>query len=253
MADDLSCGMRNLKIILEYDGSGYHGWQRQKQLRTVQQVLEESITRITGERTAVHGSGRTDTGVHALNQSAHFKTNTSIGAANLLAALNSCLPPDIVIKEVQEVPASFHARFDVQSKTYMYQIFNGPIRPVLYRPYTWHLRAPLDLCLMEKGLSLLVGCHDFSAFCGKKQDGVNCVRTIKDARLERKNSDIIRIYLEADGFLRYMVRSIVGTLAEIGKGKKPPEALIDILEAKDRNTAGATAPPQGLFLLNVKY
>lgn len=245
--------MRNLKMIVEYDGRGYHGWQRQKDLRTVQQVLEESIGRITGERAAVCGSGRTDTGVHALNQSAHFKTSSSLGVKNLLAGLNSLLPHDIVIKELQEVRSSFHARFDVKSKTYMYQIFNGPIRPVLYRPYTWHVRTLLDLGRMENGLSFLQGCHDFSAFCGKKKDDTDCVRTIIYARLENKGSGIIRIYLEADGFLRYMVRSIVGTLVEIGRGKRTPEELADILKTKDRKHAGATAPPQGLFLLDVKY
>ena len=245
--------MRNLKMIVEYDGSGYYGWQRQKNRPTVQQVLEESLCRITGEKTAVYGSGRTDTGVHALNQSAHFKTNSAIGAANLLAGLNSLLPRDIVIKELKEVTASFHARFDVTSKTYMYQIYNGPIRPVMDRPFTWHVRTPLDLGKMERGLSFLRGCHDFSAFCGKKEDDADCVRTITGARLETKSAEMIRIYLEADGFLRYMVRTIVGTLVEIGRGKRLPEELAAILQAKDRKYAGITAPPQGLFLLEVKY
>lgn len=245
--------MRNLKMIVEYDGSGYHGWQRQKNLLTIQQVLEESISRITGEKTAVFGSGRTDAGVHAVNQAAHFKTNSPIGAPNLLAGLNGILPRDIVIKELKEVAESFHARFDVKSKTYMYRIFNGPIRPVLYRPYTWHVRAPLDLESMARGLSLLKGCHDFSAFCGKKEAAADCVRTITEARVESKGSDIISIYLEADGFLRYMVRSIVGTLAEIGRGKRTLEELSEAMEARDRKYAGVTAPPQGLFLLHVKY
>lgn len=245
--------MRNLKIVLEYDGTGYHGWQRQKDLTTVQQVLEDIVLRITGERLAIFGSGRTDAGVHALKQTAHFKTNSCIGSANLLAAMNSLLPKDIVVKEIQEVPESFHARFDAKSKTYMYQIINSPTRSALYRQYAWHIRTPLDVIEMGKGLSFLKGRHDFTAFCGKKEVNRNCIRTITDVRLEKNPSGMIGIYLEADGFLRYMVRSVVGTLAEVGRGKRPPEELLSILQAKDRKRAGMTAPPQGLFLVEVKY
>jgi len=245
--------MRNLKIIVEYDGSGYHGWQRQEGLTTVQQILEESIGRITGEKITVVGSGRTDAGVHALNQSAHFKTSSCIGARNLLLGINSLLPHGVVVKELKEMDGLFHARFDVKSKVYMYQIFNSPVRSALYRNYAWHVRAPLDFCNMEKGLCLLKGIHDFSSFCGKKEDDLNCVRTIKESRLEKAEGDFIRIFLEADGFLRYMVRSIVGTLVEIGGRKRNPDDLPDILAAKDRSRAGITAPPQGVFLMEVKY
>ncbi|HLA05020.1 MAG TPA: tRNA pseudouridine(38-40) synthase TruA, partial [Syntrophales bacterium] len=136
--------MRNLKIIVEYDGSGYHGWQRQEGLTTVQQILEESIGRITREKITVVGSGRTDAGVHALNQSAHFKTSSCIGARNLLLGINSLLPHGVVVKELKEMDGLFHARFDVKSKVYLYQIFNNPVRSALYRNYAWHVRAPLD-------------------------------------------------------------------------------------------------------------
>lgn len=245
--------MRNLKLVVEYDGAGYHGWQRQRNLTTVQQVLEDIVCRITRERVTLFASGRTDAGVHALKQTAHFKTGTGISAPNLLAGINSLLPDDIVVKELQEVAESFHARFDVKSKVYMYQIFNCPTRSALYRHYAWYVRTPLDLIEMGKGLAVLQGRHDFTAFCGKKEADYNCIRTITDARLEKSAAGIIRIYLEADGFLRYMVRSVVGTLVEVGRGKRTAEELLNILQAQERTSAGITAPPQGLFLVEVKY
>jgi len=240
-------------MVLEYDGAGYHGWQRQKDLTTVQQVLEDVVYRITSEKVAICGSGRTDAGVHALQQTAHFKTDSCIGAANLLAGINSLLPDDIVVKDLREVAESFHARFDVKSKVYMYQILNGPTRSAVYRNYAWYVRRPLDLIEMTKGLAVLQGSHDFTAFCGKKEGNYNCVRTIKNARLEKKPSGMISIYLEANGFLRYMVRSLVGTLVEVGRGKKTPAELFAILQAGERKNAGMTAPPQGLFLVEVNY
>ncbi len=245
--------MRNLKMVVEYDGTGYHGWQRQRDLITVQQVLEEIVCRITREKTAIFASGRTDAGVHALKQTVHFKTSSGISTPNLLAGINSLLPDDIVVKELQEAAESFHARFDVKSKVYMYQIFNCPTRSAMYRHYAWYVRTPLDLDAMGKGLSLLKGKHDFSVFCGKKEADYNCIRTIIDASLEKKSSGIIRIYLEADGFLRYMVRSVVGTLVEMGRGKRTGAELLSVLQAGARKGAGITAPPQGLFLMEVKY
>lgn len=245
--------MRNLLMILEYDGSAYHGWQRQKGLITVQEVLEECIGRITGEKIRISGSGRTDAGVHALNQAANFTTNSSIEVRNLLAGINSLLPPDVVIKQLKEVDPSFHARFSVKSKIYLYQIFNGPIRPVLQRRQVWHVRPSLDLVKMEKGLALITGCHDFSAFCGKREDNAHCVRTIMAATMEKTPWELLKITLEADGFLRYMVRSIVGTLVDIGRGRKDLEELAELLETGERKLAGITAPPQGLFLARVKY
>ena len=240
-------------IVIEYDGTAYHGWQRQQGLTTVQQVLEDSIARITSEKVTVIGSGRTDAGVHALNQSAHFITNTSIETRNLLLGINSLLPSDLVIRELEEMNELFHARYDVKSKIYMYQIVNTPIRPALQRSYYWHVRAPLDVQSMEKGLSLLKGKHDFSSFCGKLESGLNCVRTMKEARIEKIGSDLLRIYFEADGFLRHMVRTIVGTLVEVGKGKREPDELLTILQSGERRCAGMTAPPQGLFLMEVRY
>ena len=245
--------MRNLKMVVEYDGARYHGWQRQIDSTTVQQVLEDIVCRITREKVVIFGSGRTDAGVHALNQTAHFKTSCLISAPHLLAGINSLLPDDIVVKQLLEVAESFHARFDVKSKVYMYQIVNQPIRSAMYRNYAWYVRTPLNLNEMEKGLAVFKGTHDFTTFCGKKKGNYNCIRTIKDVRLEIHSSGLIRLYLEADGFLRYMVRSVVGTLVELGMGKRTPEELYDILQAKQRKDAGITAPAQGLFLVEVNY
>ena len=245
--------IRTIKIIAEYDGTNYHGWQRQKNILTIQQLLEEAIGRVTGENVTVIGAGRTDAHVHASNQSAHFKINSLIGTRNLIFGMNSLLPNDIVVKELKEVDEVFHARFDVKSKVYMYQIHNAPVRSALYRDYAWHVRAPLDLEKVEKCLPILRGTHDFSSFCSKKVGDVNCVRNIKDIYIKNKHPEQMRIFIEADGFLRYMARTIVGTMVEIGMGRRVPHDLCDILEARERGRAGITAPPQGLFLVEVKY
>jgi len=244
--------MRNFKIVVEYDGRRYFGWQRQAEKLTVQRVLEEAIGRITQEKVTVIGSGRTDTGVHALNQVAHFKTQSLIKPDKLLLGINSLLPDDVVVKKIEEVKESFHARFDAKSKVYMYQIFNYPTRPAVLRDYVWHIRKPLHVKEMEEALMALQGKHDFSSFCGHKIAGVSCVKEIREAYLKEKGN-LIQVFIEADGFVRHMVRSIVGTLVEVGLGKRKPQDINGILAAKDRRMAGITAPPQGLFLVEVKY
>ena len=245
--------IRTIKIIAEYDGANYHGWQRQKNVITIQQLLEEAIGRVTREDVTVIGAGRTDARVHGRNQSAHFKINSLIGTRNLLLGINSLLPEDIVVKELKEMDEVFHARFDVKSKVYMYQIYNAPVRSALYRDYSWHVRAPLDLKKMEECFPILKGTHDFSSFCGKKEADVNCVRTIKDIYINKVHPERIRIFIEADGFLRYMARAIVGTMVEIGMGRRVPQDLFVILDARERGRAGITAPPQGLSLMEVRY
>lgn len=244
---------RNLKMILEYDGTRYHGWQRQREPLTVQQVLEESITRITGEDFRVNASGRTDAGVHALNQVANFRTNSGLGEINLLKGINSLLPKDIVIKELAEVSDSFHARFDVRSKVYLYQLFNSRVRTVLYRLYSWLIYDPLHVENMKRAAEHFLGKHDFSSFCGAGCDMDDHVRRIIAIDVTPDVSGIIRIHVEADGFLRYMTRNIVGTLADVGRGKRSPDEIPDLIEARDRKLADMTAPPQGLFLKEVKY
>jgi len=245
--------LRNLRMMLSYDGSGYHGWQRQKGQITVQQVLEEAIGRITGEDIRVIGSGRTDAGVHALRQVAHFKTRSQIGIANLHRGINSLLPEDVVVKEIDQVDAAFHARYDAGSKIYCYQIWNGPVRSPLCRRYAWFVREPLAGGRMGEALTLLTGTHDFSSFCAADSGNRNPVRTIIAGSVKSDSGGMIMITIEADGFLKHMVRNIVGTLVEIGSGRRSAEAILGLLEAKDRCLAGVTAPPGGLFLMEVKY
>ncbi len=240
-------------MAIEYDGGAYCGWQRQINGLAIQQVLEECIGRITGEEVRVIGSGRTDAGVHALNQVAHFRTASRLGEWNLLMGINSLLPPDIVLRELSEVPDTFHARFDVRSKVYLYKICNRPVRPALERNGAWFVWEPLDMARMERAHDILRGTHDFSAFCSTHTDSEDHVRTIIAIAAERDPSGMIDITLEADGFLRYMVRTIIGTLVDVGRGKCSPEEVAAILAAKDRRRAGITAPPQGLYLKDVKY
>ncbi len=245
--------MRNIKMILEYDGTGYHGWQRQSDRITIQQVLEESIGTVTREKITVTASGRTDAGVHAINQTANFRTGSKIEVRNLHRGINSLLPGDIVIKELAETDAAFHARYDVKSKVYLYQILNGPVRPVLCRRYAWFVRGTLNPERMTEAAAVLSGTHDFASFCAADCGIKNHVRTVKNISMETKPDGIIKIYVEADGFLRHMVRNIVGTLVDAGRGKVSSAGLKDVLAARDRRLAGATAPAHGLFLKEVKY
>lgn len=245
--------MRNLKMDIEYDGTEYHGWQRQLGQTTIQQVLEESIGSVTQEKVRVIGSGRTDAGVHAINQVANFRTDSKIAVRNLHAGINSILPNDIVIRNIVEAEESFHARYDAKSKVYLYRIFNGTVRPALQRQYAWFVRGFLDIDLMKEGATLFSGTHDFSSFCAADRGIINYIKTIEKVEICRDQSSIISIHVEADGFLRYMVRNMVGILVEVGKGKKPPNEIAVVMEAKDRRRAGATAPAHGLFLKEVRY
>jgi tRNA pseudouridine38-40 synthase len=245
--------MRNLKMIIEFDGAGYQGWQRQKNGPSIQQVLEEKIAVMTGETVKVIGSGRTDAGVHAMAQVAHFKTNSRIPLRNFHGGLNSLLPQDIVIKGMEEADPHFHARIDVKRKVYFYRIANGPTRSPLFRQYAWFIYPPLNQQAMKEAALHLKGAHDFTSFSAVHTDVATFTRTIYDIDVIGDRHGFIKILVEADGFLRYMVRTIVGTLVDVGKGRRSPEEMIAILQARDRNTAGMTAPPQGLFLKEVKY
>jgi len=245
--------IRNIRLVVEYDGSAYCGWQRQENGISIQQLLEEGLGRMTGEEIRVVGSGRTDAGVHALRQVAHFRTASRLGERNLLMGVNSLLPADIAVLEVREVDPSFHARFSVKSKVYLYRICNRPVRSALERNRAWFVWEPLDLAKIGEALPLLKGTHDFTSFCSTHTDSADRIRTILAINVERDASGIVHISLEADGFLRYMVRTIVGTLVDVGRGKLPPEEVAAILEAKDRRRAGLTAPAHGLFLKDVKY
>ncbi|MCD6153297.1 MAG: tRNA pseudouridine(38-40) synthase TruA [Syntrophobacterales bacterium] len=245
--------MRNIKMVVEYDGTCYHGWQWQPNGITIQQVLEKTIGKITREKIKITGSGRTDAGVHAINQVANFKTTSRIEIPNLLQGVNSVLPKDIVIKELSDVDEGFHARYDAKSKVYLYRIYNNRIRSVLHRNYSWNVYEPLNVRVMEKAVVLLKGTHDFSSFCGANDDAFNHVRTVIKAEIDIEDNYMIIFTIEANGFLRHMVRNIAGTLVDVGKGKLTPEGFFEIMKCKNRTKAGITAPPQGLFLKEVKY
>jgi len=245
--------MRNIKIVIEYEGTHYHGWQRQKDEPTVQEVLEDRIGVITGEPVTLIGSGRTDAGVHALKQVANFTTQSEIAASNLLRAINSLIPKDIAVQSVEDVDGTFHARYDVKRKEYVYKILNRPVRSPLYRNYSWHIYGRLDLDAMTEAAQVLEGRHDFTSFCAADGDARHKIRTVMAAGLTVSEHSVITFAIEADGFLRYMVRNIVGTLVDVGRGKIDPAEFAGILQARDRTRAGMTAPPQGLFLKEVHY
>jgi tRNA pseudouridine38-40 synthase len=245
--------MKNLKMVLEYDGTAYHGWQRQAGMVTIQQVVEEKIGVMTREKVTLIGSGRTDAGVHARYQVAHFRTGTRIPEGDLLRGLNSLLPKDIAVREITEAPEDFHAQHSARSKAYEYKIFNGPTRPALLRNYSWFVYGPLDGAAMGEAALMLKGVHDFSSFCAAGHESKSYIREIYDCGFEKTGESLILFSIEANGFLKYMVRNIVGTLVEVGKGKRTPMDFLRIMEARDRRKAGVTAPPQGLYLVDVKY
>jgi len=243
---------RNLKLIIEYEGTRYHGWQLQGELPTIQKIIEEVIFTISREESRVNSSGRTDAGVHAIGQVANFITHCSLPLHNLLRGMNSLLPNDIKIKDISEASADFHARFSAKSKTYLYKIDNGPVPSVFSRDYSWHIHEKLDLDKMAQAAEYLKGEHNFMSFCAAGHETKTYIRQIIAAEFSQKRHLII-FRIEASGFLKYMVRNLVGTLVYVGKGKITPECFLDIIEANDRTVAGPTAPPRGLFLESVKY
>jgi tRNA pseudouridine38-40 synthase len=245
--------MRNIKLLIEYDGTNYQGWQVQPKGPTIQGALEEKLELLIGESIRLFGSGRTDSGVHALGQVAHFKTQSRMDIRAMQRALNSLLPPDIVIREVEEVEEGFHARKQSKSKVYEYRILNRKLRSVFHRGYVWHIPQKLNLTEMKKATQSLIGEHDFSAFRTVGSPTRTTVRRVIRAEWKRGRDGFIRFEIEANGFLKQMVRSIIGTLVEIGKGKRKASDLRKVLNSGDRKEAGPTAPAQGLFLKEVKY
>jgi tRNA pseudouridine38-40 synthase len=242
------------KLAIEYDGTAYHGWQRQKALPTIQGTIEAALKIMTEQSTTVVGSGRTDAGVHAWRQVAHFAMDTALTADVFRNGLNSLLPEDIVITHCEHASDSFHARYDVISKIYEYVIVNRRVPVAISRKYAWHVRTKLDLESMKEALACLKGTHDFSAFEGAGSARSTSVRTVMNAHLaQRDGGDYLLFSIEADGFLRFMVRNIVGTLVDVGKRKTSPDGFESILRSGDRKRAGATAPAHGLFLKQVKY
>jgi tRNA pseudouridine38-40 synthase len=261
---------RTLKFVLAYDGTAYRGWQRQAAGTSIQGLLEEALSRLEGAPVTVHGAGRTDAGVHALGQVASARLSTALEAPALQRALNSILPPDIRVSAVDDVPPGFHARFSASGKTYEYWIWQGRVVPPLLRISCWHVPRTLDVAAMDAAARLLEGRHDFAAFRSASRDVKTSVRTLWSARVgagtERSAgmaspfgaSDAslgfpLVVHLEANGFLRHMVRAVVGTLVEVGDHRRAPESITALLAAADRAEAGPTAPPRGLVLVRVHY
>ncbi len=245
--------MPNFKITIEYDGSAYHGWQRQAEDRTIQGEIENALMTMTGDTVTVTGSGRTDAGVHALNQTANFRCATSLTPEAFLKGLNSLLPEDIVITSCKVVPEKFHARYDVKSKVYHYRILNRLLPAAISRQYGWHIRKKLDLGAMKEALCGIIGSHDFKAFEGSGSPRASSIRCIINADFVKTDDDYLVLRIEGDGFLKFMVRNIVGTIVDVGLGKITPDDFKQILVSKNRNLAGITAPAHGLFLIEVKY
>jgi tRNA pseudouridine38-40 synthase len=243
---------KNIRLVVEYDGSAYAGWQRQPEDPSIQGVLEGAVAALTGEESTLHGSGRTDSGVHALGQVANFVSNSSIPPDRFAPALNSVLPPDIRILESAEVSGDFHSRFSARNKTYLYRVCTSPHSPAILRKYCHHFPHRLDRDLVSEAAEKLRGAHDFAGFSSSGSDVKSTARNVN--RFEVAWADpILAFVVAADGFLYRMVRSMVGTILEIGRGKLAPSSVDEALDSKDRGRAGPTAPPEGLFLAGVAY
>jgi len=255
--------MRNIRLIIAYDGTDFHGWQRQPRVPTVQEILEARIARIVGNPVRLCGSGRTDAGVHAAGQVANFQTACPIPCKSLMVALNDGLPPTVRIRKAQEVHHTFHARYDAQSKTYRYRILQAPLCPPFLCRFVHHYPYALNQRRMAKAARMLEGEYDFTSFAGaghaenggRKDDQEDSnVRRIFHSRLAQRQGLPLLVYeVCGSGFLHHMVRNIVGTLIEVGKGKFSPDDIVPILAARDRGRAGPTAPARGLCLVKVEY
>jgi tRNA pseudouridine38-40 synthase len=245
--------MRNIRLILSYDGTGFSGWQYQPNTRTVQGVLEEALEVILAGPVRVGGSGRTDAGVHALGQAANFRTASRIECGQLHRGLNALMAPDVRVLTVEEVPDSFDARRSAAFRIYRYVIYTGPVISPFLGRYAWHFPAELDVEAMRRAGGLLIGVHDFASFACSGGDTTTTVREVFSFRIDDRGGGVISIEVAANAFLRHMVRSIVGTIVDVGRGKMTPEQFGEVMQASDRSRAGITAPPQGLFLVEVRY
>lgn len=258
--------MTHWKLTIAYDGTSFHGWQIQPGLPTIQGALAEALHNITGEKVLPQGSGRTDTGVHAIGQVASFSLSSPIPGSNLQRALNHLLPSSIRVLTVEAVPAEFHARYGAWRKTYEYRIAPQTICMPVLAPFVWNCTWPLDLSAMQQAATHVIGRHDFTSFAavdpdqgdrGKEQEFLSfpektAIRTIFASHWHRE-SELLIYRVTGSGFLHHMVRNLVGTFVDVGRGRTSADALSAILSARSRSAAGPTAPPQGLFLLEVDY
>ncbi|UCF73212.1 MAG: tRNA pseudouridine(38-40) synthase TruA [Deltaproteobacteria bacterium] len=244
---------RNIKLIIAYDGTGYFGWQRQNDKPTIQGMIEQKIGLMVGKPVSLIGAGRTDAGVHALYQVANFRVSSRLTPPIFLNGLNSLLPDDIIIKEAEYVPFDFHARYSAKSKVYEYRIHNQKLGSPFLRHYAWHIPRLLDLKAMEECLEIIKGPHDFSHFCTAGDRKADPVRNMIQADLEVQKGNLLVFNFEANGFLRHMVRNIMGTIVKVGLGEISTGSLSEVLESRDRRHPGAKAPPGGLYLKDVRY
>ena len=244
--------MTTYKLTLEYDGTRYAGWQYQPNQSTVQEAVEHALTQITQTRIPIIAAGRTDAGVHARGQVISFQSDKSLSPYEWIRALNGLLPPDIAIQQAVEIPDTFHARYSALGKIYEYRILRATHRSALDRYRLWHIPQPLNLEAMKEAVTYFLGTHDFSSFQNSPTDTKNPICTLTTFTVEQENA-LIRLHVQANRFLKQMVRSMVGTLVEVGRGKRQPSDIQHIIEAVDRRTAGKTAPPQGLSLIKVLY
>jgi tRNA pseudouridine38-40 synthase len=264
--------MRTLKITLAYVGTAYVGWQRQARGVSIQGLVEEVLTRIDGAPVTVHGAGRTDAGVHAIGQVASARVSTRLDAPTLRRALNAMLPPDVRVAAVEDEAPGFHARYDAVGKTYEYRIWQGDVQPPFVRAWSWHIPRHLDVAAMDAAARTIEGTHDFTVFQSRRGSVKTAVRTVTSARVraaaprygtaadplpswpsERGNCAWLVVTVEANGFLRHMVRAIVGTLVDVGDGRREAGSMAALLDSRDRVASGPTAPAHGLLLVRVAY
>ncbi|MFA9424086.1 MAG: tRNA pseudouridine(38-40) synthase TruA [Sedimentibacter sp.] len=244
--------VRNIKLIISYDGTAYNGWQKQLNGPSIQETIEKAASKVMKQKIDLVGSGRTDRGVHALGQVANFNADTKIEDAKIKMALNATLPKDIRIIDSVDVPLEFNSRYDAHDKTYMYQIYNERISNPFYSRYSWFVPSILDIEKMEQAIKLIIGSHDFRGFMATGSQVKTTVRTVYEARLIHDN-ELVKLYVSGSGFLYNMVRIIAGTLIDIGKGSREISCIENALRNKDRTVLGQTARPEGLFLLSVNY
>ncbi len=244
--------MRNLLLTISFLGTAYHGWQIQENAITVQEVLQNALKTVLGEQPEIKGCSRTDTGVHASKFCVSVKTESRIPCDRLPVALNVNLPKDIAVLSCVEVSSDFHARYDAKGKRYLYKILNTPLRDPFYEGRALHYTRPLDENQLDRACKNYIGTHDFLSFCSSGSSVEDTVRTVSDARVYRQG-DLVVFSVSADGFLYNMVRIMVGTLLSVAENKILPEDIPDIIASRNRNNAGITAPPHGLYLDEVFY
>lgn len=243
---------RNIKLTIAYDGTAYHGFQRQNNALSIQEILETKLQKIFGHPIKINGAARTDAGVHAYGQVINLHTTGKIPTQNIMRATLGVLPDDIVITEAQEMPADFHARRKAIAKEYLYRIYHNPIPNPFNLKYAWHIKKPMSIQAMQEAAQTLVGTHDYASFKALGSSAKTSVRTIHTIDIQ-KTGDFIDMRITGNGFLYHMVRNIMGTLVPIGCGNRPSSDMINILAAKSRHAAGPTAPAHGLYLVKVDY